>query len=53
MAKRGPEMISVRFEGSDLRLLEALVEFERLNRSDVIRRAVRAYAAKLGVKLPS
>ena len=42
-------MVCVRFEGDDLEALEALIVEERLSRSDVIRRAVRAYAEKLGV----
>ena len=50
MAKQEPVMVSARFEGEDLETLEALVAAERLSRSDVIRRAVRAYAAQLGVK---
>jgi hypothetical protein len=45
-----PEVVCVRFDHDDHRLLDALVEMERLKRSDVIRRAVRAYAARLGVK---
>jgi len=42
-------MVCVRFEGPDLDVLEALIDAERLSRSDVVRRAVRAYAEKLGV----
>jgi len=42
-------MVCVRFEGSDLDVLEALIDAERLSRSDIVRRAVRAYAEKLGV----
>jgi hypothetical protein len=34
----------------DLRLLEALEEREQLKRSDVLRRAIRAYARELGVE---
>ena len=34
----------------DLALLEALEELEQLKRSDVIRRAIRAYAKQLGVE---
>ena len=45
-------MVTVRFEGDDLQTLDALVEFERLTRSDVIRRAVRAYGIQLGVAAP-
>jgi metal-responsive CopG/Arc/MetJ family transcriptional regulator len=43
------ETVCVRFEKGDFVLLEALVEKERLKRSDIIRRAVRAYAEQLGV----
>ena len=42
-------MVCVRFEGPDLEALKALMDEERLSRSDVVRRAVRAYAEKLGV----
>jgi len=42
-------MVCVRFEGEDLEILEALIAEERLSRSDVVRRAVRAYADKLGL----
>ena len=42
-------MVCVRFESDDLEVLEALIAEERLSRSDVVRRAVRAYAEKLGV----
>lgn len=45
-------MVSARFEGEDLEILRALVVEERLTRSDVIRRAVRAYAKQLGVEAP-
>jgi len=41
--------VTVKFPPDDLLLLEALERVERLRRSDVIRRAVRAYAEKLGV----
>ena len=44
--------MTVRFEGDDLALLEQLIEVERLTRSDVIRRAIRAYAAALRVGSP-
>jgi hypothetical protein len=50
MAKAEFEMVCVRFEGEDLELLQDLIEAERLTRSDVVRRAVRAYAKQLGVK---
>jgi len=42
-------MVTVRLEGEDLEALDALVELERLSRSDVLRRAIRAYAEKLKV----
>lgn len=42
-------MVSLRLEGDDLEALDALIEIERLSRSDVIRRAIRAYANQLGV----
>jgi len=42
-------MVCVRFERPDLDVLEALIEAEKLSRSDVVRRAVRAYAEQLGV----
>lgn len=41
--------VCVKFPPDDLALLEALEHFERLKRSDIVRRAVRAYAAQLGV----
>jgi len=41
--------ISVKFPPDDLALLEACARAERLKRSDVVRRAVRAYAEVLGV----
>lgn len=43
---------AVRFEGEDLELLLALEAEERLTRSDVIRRAVRAYAKQFGISVP-
>lgn len=43
---------AIRFEGEDLALLKALEAEERLSRSDVVRRAVRAYAKQLGVEAP-
>jgi hypothetical protein len=41
-------MISLRLEGEDIDVLEALVAHERLTQSDVIRRALRAYATEIG-----
>lgn len=43
--------VCVKFPPDDLALLEALEQFERLKRSDIVRRAVRAYAAQLGVEV--
>ena len=42
--------VCVKFPPEDLAILEALERFERLKRSDVVRRAVRAYAAQLEVE---
>lgn len=41
--------VCVKLLPDDLAVLEALEEVERLKRSDVVRRAIRAYAAQLGV----
>jgi hypothetical protein len=41
--------VCVKFPPDDLVLLETLEHVERLKRSDIIRRAVRAYAKQLGV----
>lgn len=49
MAKQATETVSVRLEGDDVQTLAALVEVERLSKSDVIRRALRSYAERLGV----
>jgi hypothetical protein len=38
-----------KFPPDDYALLEALSAHERLRRGDIVRRAVRAYAAQLGV----
>ena len=46
------EMVTVLLQSDDLELLRALVEKERLTRSDVLRRAIRSYAEQLGVKAP-
>lgn len=45
--------VCVKFPPDDLAILEALAKLERLKRSDVVRRAVRVYAKKLGVPLES
>jgi Arc/MetJ-type ribon-helix-helix transcriptional regulator len=42
--------IGIRFTPEELELLELLVAKEERTRSDVVRRAVRAYAEALGVK---
>jgi hypothetical protein len=44
-----PTTVCVKFPPEDLAILEALEQFERLKRSDIVRRAVRAYAEQLGV----
>ena len=41
--------VCVKFPPEDLAILEALEQLERLKRSDIVRRAVRAYAEQLGV----
>jgi hypothetical protein len=46
--KKNPT-IGIRFTPDELALLDALMVAEERSRSDVVRRAVRAYAEKLGV----
>jgi hypothetical protein len=46
------EMVSVVLDGEDLELVRALMDKEKLSRSDVLRRAIRSYAQQLGVRLP-
>jgi hypothetical protein len=41
--------VCVKFPPDDLEVLEALENAERLKRSDIVRRAVRAYAKQLGL----
>ena len=41
-----------KFSAEDYALLEACAAAEKLRRADIVRRAVRAYAAQLGVKAP-
>lgn len=41
--------VGVRFDDQDRAILEAVAKHERLTHSDIIRRAVRAYARELGV----
>ena len=45
--------VCVKFPPEDLAVLEALEQFERLKRSDIVRRAVRAYALQLGIEVES
>jgi uncharacterized protein (DUF1778 family) len=42
-------LIALRLDPEEIELLEAMAAKEERNRSDVIRRAIRAYAAQLGV----
>jgi metal-responsive CopG/Arc/MetJ family transcriptional regulator len=46
-------LIGLRLDPDELELLDALAEKEERNRSDVIRRAIRAYAEALGVTVKS
>jgi len=41
--------VIVRMDADDKKILNQLIAFEKLNRSDVIRRAVRFYAKSLGI----
>ena len=41
--------VVIRFDNDDKKLLKQLCAVEKLNRSDVVRRAVRNYAKQLGV----
>jgi len=43
-------IVGIRLDPDELALLEALAAHEERSRSDVVRRAIRAYAEKLGVK---
>ena len=43
-------IVGLRLDPDELALLEALAAHEERSRSDVVRRAIRAYAEKLGVK---
>jgi len=40
---------AVRLDDEDKATLDAIIAYEKLTRSDVIRRAIRAYAKQLGV----
>ena len=42
--------IGIRFTTEDVDLLDALAAKEERNRSDIVRRAIRAYAEKIGVE---
>ena len=50
-----PEMpvIGIRLPPEELAVLEEIERVEERTRSDVIRRAIRLYAAKLGIKSKS
>jgi Arc/MetJ-type ribon-helix-helix transcriptional regulator len=49
MVSHGDPLFNLRLDSRDRALLDALVEHERLNKSDVVRRAIRHYAEHLGV----
>jgi hypothetical protein len=49
VTKQDPETVSLRLDAEDSQMLADLVKAEKLSKSDVIRRAIRAYAEKLGV----
>jgi hypothetical protein len=44
--------VAVRFDDEDRAILDAVAKHERLSHSDIVRRAVRAYAKELGVSPP-
>jgi metal-responsive CopG/Arc/MetJ family transcriptional regulator len=46
-------IVGIRFPTDELEVLDALAAYEERSRSDVVRRAVRAYAEKLGIKTGS
>lgn len=46
------ELVNVKLDAEDRALLVACSKREKLTMSDVLRRALRAYAAALGVKAP-
>lgn len=52
VAKQDPETVSLRLDSEDSKILADLVAAEKLSKSDVIRRAIRAYAERLGVLRP-
>lgn len=45
-------LFNFRLDEEDRALLDALAAAEKLTRSDVLRRAMRMYAAQLGIKAP-
>jgi metal-responsive CopG/Arc/MetJ family transcriptional regulator len=42
--------VIVNIDDEDRTLINALIEHEKLTRSDIIRRAIRAYAKQLGIE---
>lgn len=44
-------VVGLRLATEEIELLDALAAHEERTRSDVVRRAIRAYAEKLGVKV--
>lgn len=52
MVGHGDPLFNLRLDERDRDLLDALVEHERLTKSDVVRRAIRHYAEHLGIKQP-
>lgn len=45
-------LFSMRLDEEDRALLEAVSKAEKLTKSDVLRRGLRDYAARIGVKIP-
>ncbi len=45
-----PELFNIRLDDEDRALLDACATKDKLSRSDVIRRALRAYAKTIGAK---
>ena len=52
IASPSPNVV-LRLDAEDKKIVNALIAAEKLNRSDVIRRAIRAYAKQLGIQLES
>lgn len=52
MVGHGDPLFNLRLDERDRALLDALVDVERLTKSDVMRRALRHYAAHLGIEEP-